>query len=695
MMQPVKFFIPFLLTFFTLSCVNTNTSVNEGLHDGAKPLQVKKSFLHGEGGILSKSDVASEDGSNQRDRKGGVQRLPSLSRDDVLFQSTRLSNNFSTKVMVKVAANNMSIQNFIHYVYGELLAVNYILTPEIAGINKPVTLSLQDQVSQRRLFLLAESILAERNLTLKYSDNVYLIAKVNPKSKSSTVVGVGRTASSVPAGSRRILQVVPILYGIKTTLKRTVEQLSDVTISIDAKQSALFVTGDYANVSRALELIRLLDSPANRGRHIGVVQLTYSSIGLYLDQISSLLTTEGVPNSINTPGNNNLVFVPLPQIGAVAIFAATKELYDRVRFWTKTLDKPSEGDVKQYFVFHPRYARARDIGESLTPLISARSRGSSAKLSTTAKKNRQDKSGTSSGQLSKSSRQVGGSNNDITFVVDERSNGIIFYTTGTEYRNVIPLIKRLDVLPKQVMLDIVIAEVKLTGNFKFGVEWALNNGVFSASTIGSFAVNKIGGLALLSTGGNSDKIQAAFLQDDQNINILSNPSLLVRDGVTASLDIGADVAIVGGTTQDPVNGTTINNQYRKTGIKVAITPTINAQGIVIMEINESISNTVPNSAGAGGNPNVFERNVLTEVVAENGQTVILAGLVDENKSTSELKVPFFGDLPLIGHLFKQNAVISAKTELVLMITPRVINRSDQWGDIMSSIKQNFENIQID
>jgi len=693
MTKPLKLLLPVFFTLCTISCASTTPI--DGADESNKPLSIKKSFLRDKNKLLNASDKGNDSEKSTRNSEGGLKRLNSLTREDVIFKSKELSKSFSNTTMVKVSANNMSIQNFIHYVYGELLATNYILTPDIAALNKPVTLNIQENVSQRKLFLLAETILAERNLSLKFNDDVYLISTVDPKSKSATVVGVGRTNSSVPQGGRRILQVVPILYGIKTNLKRTVEQLADVVIAIDVKQSALFVTGNNANVSRALELIRLLDSPANRGRYIGVVKLVYSSIDLYLEQISNLLKTEGVPNSINVPGNNNLVFVPLPQIGAVAVFAATEELYNRVEFWTKALDKPSEGDVKQYFVFHPRYARARDIGESLTPLISARTNSSTQKISSSAKTNRSDAKGKSTGQLSTSNRKVGGSNNDLTFVVDERSNAIIFYTTGTEYRNVIPLIKRLDVLPKQVLLDIVVAEVSLTGNFKFGVEWALKNGDLSLGTFGSFAVNKIGGLSLLSQNGVGDRVQAAFFKDDQHVDVLSNPSILVRDGVTASLDIGTDVAIVGGTTQDPVNGTSISNDYRKTGIKVTITPTINAQGVVIMEINESISNTVPDSAGAGGNPNVFERNVQTEVVAESGQTIILAGLVDENNTRSEIKVPGFGDLPFIGNLFKKKSNNNTKTELVLMITPRVISRSDQWSGIMSSFQQNFENIQID
>jgi general secretion pathway protein D len=544
-------------------------------------------------------------------------------------------------------------------------------------------------------------VLIDRGLTIKFNDDVYLIAKADKKSKSSTVVGMGRTVDTIPNASQKIMQIVPILYGIKVSLRNTVMELADVSITLDVKQSALFVTGDYRNVSRALELIQLLDSPANRGRFIGLVRLVYSAPELYLNQISTLLDNEGIPNSINDPGNNNLVFVPLSQIGAVAVFAATKELLQRVQYWTFILDKPAKGDVNQYFVYHPKYARAQDIGESLTPLISAKASTSNRSLASTALKNKKDASGNSTGNLTKNTRTAGGSNDRITFVVDERSNALIFYTTGTEYRSIIGLVDRLDVLPKQVMLDIVVAEVTLTDQFQYGVKWAINNGlVGNAEQIGQSASSFLfdGGFSYIFDNGKGDNITANLSQSDTHVKVLSNPSILVRDGFTASLDIGTDIAIVSAVTEgfNDNDRVTTSTSYRKTGIKVSVTPTINAQGIVIMDIDESISNEVTaQSGGQSNNPNIFERNLTTAVVAESGQTIILGGLIDEKKTVVENKIPLLGDIPLLGNLFKSSDDQYNKTELVLMVTPRVISRTDQWDGMMSTFKEKLSDIAIE
>lgn len=673
------------------------TVLNGCASNGDKPENevhsLERSYLKesGEEPFLN-SDAANETVEKSNTRQ--FSSLRAMNRGTVQFESEEMSNLFPDEEVASVKANKMPLADFIHYTFGELLETNYVLAPNIAGSKEVVTLNLNKAVSKKELFQLTEQIFAQRNIQLKHENNTFMLNKLDPKSKSSTVVSMGREVSSVERG-RSILHVMPILYGIKTSLKNTVQDLADVKVILDVKQSALFIRGSYTNVTRAVELIQLLDSPANRGRHVGLVKLVYSSPDIYLQQLQALLDTEGIPNSINDPQNNNLVFVPLMQIGAVAVFSATKELMDRVRFWTKTLDKPPQGDVKRYYVYHPKYARAADIGESLTPLISARTQAIKSANSQLAASTA-DSSGKSTSNLVKAKKVTGASNAELTFVVDERSNALIFYTTGTEYRNIIPLVNRLDVLPKQVMLDIVVAEVTLTDDFKYGVKWALENGRFNGGTIGDVSASD-GGFSFSLTNGFSDSVSAAFSQGNTNVKILSNPSILVRDGVTASLEVGEQISVTDSVTEgfSEDDRQTTSTSYRQTGIKVSVTPTINAQGVVIMDISESISNEVESSAsGSTGNPNIYERNLATAVVAESGQTIILGGLIDENKSVVDNKIPLLGDIPGLGNLFKSKSDSFSKTELVLLVTPKVISRSEQWGGIMSSFQQSLSGLNI-
>lgn len=653
-------------------------------------------------GWSSKGQADDKSSSLEYDQNN-TSNLPSIRRDNVsLRQAEEIAASFSNEPSLSVSVNEIAMPDFLHFVFGELLNINYILGNGVSSASQPVTLNIKEDISPRRLVELTSEILMEQGAELKFNEGVYYVHKLDGEQRSKKVItAIGRSLDSVPRTANEILQIVPLEFGIKISIERTLRQLVGAKITPDFEQSALFIQGKREEILRALEFIHLLDAPANRGKHIGLIPLTFIESEDFTKQITYLMESEGVPVAINESQNKNLVLVPIQQIGAVAVFSTDKKMLNRVRFWAKTIDKPLKSLAKQYFMYHPQYARASDLGESLSALLGG-SRGTSgatsvSKLnSASSSTSSEANSGLSTGAAPSEKRSAGVSNDNITLVVDERANAIIFYTSGSEYQALLPLIEKLDVLPRQVMLDITIAEVTLTDEFKYGVEWALTQGEASFGTDGSFGVSGFGGFGFNLTGVDGE-FTANFYEDNDLVKILSNPTLLVRDGVSANINVGSDISVIGETTEDPINGDrqTTSSDYRKTGVDVTVAPSINAQGIVIMEISQKISNTIPDSSGSGGNPNIFERSLDTEVVAESGQTIILGGLISENISDDDKKAPWIADIPVLGNLFKSNSESFSKTELVMLITPRVIDRTDQWQELTESFKQGLQFLNID
>jgi general secretion pathway protein D len=171
----------------------------------------------------------------------------------------------------------------------------------------------------------------------------------------------------------------------------------------------------------------------------------------------------------------------------------------------------------------------------------------------------------------------------------------------------------------------------------------------------------------------------------------------VRDGVAATISVGSDISVVGATTFDPINGErqTTTAQYRQTGVDVSVTPTINAEGIVLMQIQQNISNAVPGSAGAGGNPDVFTRSISTEIVAASGQTVLLGGLISEDVSANKNGAPGISTIPGLGWLFKTEGDNGSRTELVMLITPRILDSIDEWEQIKEQFSEGLEYINLE
>jgi len=592
---------------------------------------------------------------------------------------------------IEVVAEEMSIRDFVHYIFGEILAVNYVLDPKFAtsggSSTESITLSIVKPLTKREVFSLVSDLFAARGIKVRTVGDTFFIFPTTGNSLDDEVVlAFGREASDVPNTSQPILQIAPLKFGIKVSIQSSIVQLTNTMTTPSYDQNALLIRGKRSNVLRALELLDMLDIPAARGRHIGMINLDFISPEQFKEEVNKLLNSEGLVSTVGSSGESNVVMIPLERLGAVAVFSSTKYLLDRVGYWASLVDVAGNGNDKQYFFYQPQFARAMDLYSSVGPLIGGQSGRSqmSGGLETSA-------SSENTGSAPSSARSSGFQSDEMSVVVDERSNALVFYTTGSKYRALFPLLARLDTLPKQVALEITIAEVTLQDQFKNGFEWAWSRGEVSLTTQGAFGASEIGGIGLFIDGGEGP-LTGNFLSTNSLVNVLSRPTLTVRDGVSARINVGSNISVVGSTTTDPINGErqTTTSEYRQTGVDVSVTPTVNAEGIISMVVSKNISNTVPSSSGASGNPDIFERSLTTEVVARSGQTIILGGLISSNYSQGESEAPGLGNIPLLGNLFRASSDNQDRTELVMLITPRLIEDLDEWQVMMSDFAQGME-----
>lgn len=657
-------------------------------------------------GEAYKSTVSDEvDPQRTGERQKGFQALKPLSQGSAARMTTDLEvAGLSQSDTLSFAADKMPLPEFIHSVFGELLKLNYVMAEEISTSEMPVTLNLQRSVSSRELYQLAAQILDSKEMSITAQDGIFFIGPKKVEGKGGQTIGIGRRPADVPQVVGPVMQIVPIKYGINISLERTLNDLINARVVPDFEKNVLFITGERSEILRALDLISLLDLPPSRSQHVGILRLTYSNPEQFIGKISKLLKAEGIPVDAGDNGKTNLVLVPLEQIGAVAVFGSDQLYVDRVNYWASQLDQPSEGAEKRYYVFHPRFARAADLGNSISSLIggsaapAANRQGNQSRDTASAFGNNQQRQQQNSQPQQQQSNAASGSavsvrTDAMTMTVDDRSNTIIFYTSGIQYQTLLPMIRRLDVMPKQILLEATIAEVTLTDDLAMGVEFAIKNGKFSTGTKDAFGVSKFGGLGLSYIDG-AESLLVQLKQSNSNVNVLSSPSIVVRDGVAATMSVGTDVPVVSATTINP--GTETESQsveYRKTGVELSVTPTINAQGLVVLQINQSISNTEDGSTLAG-TPIISARAVSTEVLAQSGQTVMLAGMMSESKNRVNTKVPLLGDLPLLGQLFQGEKDSTRKTELILLITPKVIDQPEQWQQIRNKLDNGLKYLKL-
>ena len=652
--------------------------------------EVRKSLFESTEELVSKNSVAQDHSKKKKNQGDSFTMLTSLAKQfGVDSERPKVAATFSDTQMVRFTVENMKLNEFIHHVFGGVLGVNYVLNNELTKKIDPVTLNFQNNISKKQAFLATSEVLTSKGVGVSVKEGAYYIYPLENDSGDNVSIGVGRETSDLPLVGNTVLQIVPMNYGVTIGVERTLRQLADIAITVDLDQSAVFLQGERSKVKKVMELARLLDLPSNKGKHIGLLKLTYISTDEFSKQVMELLESEGIPAAVGKAKQKNLALVPINKMGLVAVFSSNKEFLNRVRFWQQQLDKPAEGNEKRYFWYEPSNARVRDLGASLAPLFGSTANSGAAQGGNSA---RDTRSALASGANKSSGSSAGTSvirNKELSMVIDERTNTLVFHTTGKQYQKILPLIERMDTLPRQVILEATIAEVTLTDGFEYGIEYALKNGAFG---YGGGFIGEAAGVGLGATwAGITDGESAAInlIKSHSLINVLSNPSLLVRDGVAANITVGNEIPLTTGVITNPLQGSTVsqtNIERRQTGLTLNVTPTINSQGIIIMEIDLQMTN-------ADGET-LLNRQVRTEVVAASGQTVILAGLISGEGNGGGANVPVVSDIPLVGNLFKSKSESNTKTELVILVTPKIINDGNQWGDIKNKFRKGLENIEF-
>jgi general secretion pathway protein D len=273
------------------------------------------------------------------------------------------------------------------------------------------------------------------------------------------------------------------------------------------------------------------------------------------------------------------------------------------------------------------------------------------------------------------------------------NNAILIYGTGEEEDTVEAMLRKIDILPLQVRIDAIIAEVTLNDNLNFGTQFyfrhhGINGGlsnqtVQSAATSAGTVLNALPQTALpnfvFNAAGKDGDIVIQALQDVTTVKVLSAPELLVLDNETAQLQVGAQVPVQNGTlsTVGSAIGTVSSTSYVSTGVITQVTPRVNSGGLVTLDVEQEVSAVLPQSSNNSGSsinsPSFSSRAVKSRVVIQDGQTVGLAGLITDNVTHDNSGIPWLKDIPVLGLLTGTQTNTRARTELLILLTPHVLH----------------------
>lgn len=611
-------------------------------------------------------------------------------------QQDEVSLGFSDTEQVSLSADQLPLDEFLHQVLDQLLTVSYTVDPKLEKrFKEPVVLNLQHSISKRELFKLTQRLLAEKQIEILGQDSIFFVRPIDKNSsKLSLTIGIGNRSVDVPEADGPIMQIVPVRFGTPRGFQALLKQLFKVQVTAQEEKQFLFIRGESNNVRRALELLVLLDAPASRAREIALIDLVYLQPDAFITSLSDLLDAEGINMG---RGNNKgpVAVIPLAQRQAVVAFASERSLLRRVYHWARQLDVPGKTTEQRYFLYKPQNARALDMGDSLKQLLALDRNQSSLNSVKTNDASEQKANGSKTVSESKGSGVT--RTQDLTLVVDERQNQLMFYATPAAYEKIRPLLKRLDTAPRQVALEVMIAEVTLTGKLQFGLEWFLQKNNYTIGTKGALG---LGANVLNFTAIDPDlglDVIANLSQTENLVKVLSRPRILVTDGSSASVNVGTDIPVLTSTASNLEGGqdaaTIVQTiQYRNTGVVLNVTPTVNGNNVVALELSQEISNTSDDAIAGINSPVISQRSFKTNLLVGDGQTAVVGGLISENNTKGNSKVPGAGDLPVIGNLFKSETQGKDKTEIVVMITPRIIRDTEALDQLSQQLTQGMERL---
>ena len=269
----------------------------------------------------------------------------------------------------------------------------------------------------------------------------------------------------------------------------------------------------------------------------------------------------------------------------------------------------------------------------------------------------------------------------IHIIPNASNNALLVYGTPTEIDTITAMLRKIDILPLQVRIDAVIAEVELNDALQYGTQFFFKSGGLNGVLTSVFnASNSLTGYFL--AGSNASQVALTALQAVSTVHVLSSPQLMVLDNQSARLEVGDLVPYLTQQAQSTVTSTSavINSvQYEQTGVILQVTPRVNSDGLVTLDISQEVSNvdtsatTTASSNGGITSPTFLQRDVQSRVVVQDGQTVGLAGLIQDSVTRSNQGVPFLKDIPLIGAVFGQQNNTRTRTELLVLITPHVVH----------------------
>ena len=576
---------------------------------------------------------------------------------------------------------------FIDAVFGEQLNMSFVVSPGLQNKKDLVTLRLTEPLPPAELFLWARRALRTYGVDTREEGGALTFFESDEiASPDIPLLISGRALPEVPATHRTIFQLVPLHVAqpgyVRNWLKRAF-QGQDLEIVDAPNRSVLFLQGGAEIVARAVDMLEVLDQPLLQGQHGLILKPGFLPAGNLVEELRTVLNAEGYQISVGAPGGA-VTLLPLEASNRIVVFANDPAALGHVEEWARILDAEHRDTVEEaLFSYEVRNTQAEELTETLNNVLGQ-------ELRTTA---RQPGSAAPGQQAPPAVVAVG------RIVVDKNSNMILFRGSGKEWADILEVVAKLDKPVPSVLIEVLIAEITLADMEKSGFEFMFKGGVrgrdLRGGTLKALGVGA-GALSMaLDSSGETRALLNLFYEDNRVV-IRSNPKLFVKSGGTATLEVGNEIPVITQISDEArqIGGFTNILQdvsYRKTGVSLEISPIVQANGLVDLEISLGLSEAQPAaSTSIAGSPTILSRHISTSLTLKDGGSLVMGGLIANNRSAGQTGIPALGQIPVLGKLFRSDTLQEDRTELLIMVIPYVVATHAEGSALTEELKQQLD-----
>lgn len=589
-------------------------------------------------------------------------------------------------------------------VIAETLDLSYVIDPNVKGT---VNIRSGQKIPNDQLFTIFKKLLNINGLDIR-SEGQHDYIFVAGKPVSMAIYDKDQMGL-LKESPKLITQIVPVVHMSSAEAQKLIEPyLSEHNMVYNlAEQNTLIITDFESQIVDGLMILSRMDVSALSSLVVRMFRVEQAPLFDLKDELVEVLSAL----KINKKDYEGVQILPMERVNSLLMIGYNESLIRTALKWAQDLDRaPTEGRDSIY-IYNVRNSIATELAELVNTLIKEKEKKTTTSTKTRTTRpvvrppgNTKDTKTPVAPTPIKSTDPSGPSLASMQFagepilIPDDARNIIMVRALWADYKRILKLLGRLDNLPMQVLIEVLVAEVSLTDDLEYGVEWALKN---KKMDINDYAVSFAAGTGLSASWLFDNDTHVFdllnFLATKNDFSILSSPQVLVLNNEAATVNVGEQVPIVTSETSDTVNSTTSNRtvQYKDTGVILNVTPRINYDGIILLEIDQQVSSVKSATTGGLDSPTISTKSIKTKLAVKDGQSILMGGLIEKNESDTQDGIPLLMDIPFLGNLFKSTATKYRKTELLIMVTPYVIESENVLDQYVRNFQEKMLQLRTD